>query len=139
MTPLGEIHIYINGIFSDYEFIPHDCNNRSVCENPLDGCFRITVSGWGANNIRCVIACNNEVLIGSNSDERYLGMDFCKDNIIVTIGAEDENSAFDTNQLSHGIEYALKFPIDKVEFGVAWSVNYEGVFDIRTYLATDLF
>ena len=65
--------------------------------------------------------------------------EFVKDNIVLTIGASDENPAFDTNRIQYGMEYVRKAPIDKVMFGVAWATDYEGQFDIRTQLATDLY
>ena len=69
----------------------------------------------------------------------YLYSEFVKDNIVLTIGASDENPAFDTNRIQYGMEYVRKAPIDKVMFGVAWATDYEGQFDIRTQLATDLY
>ena len=65
--------------------------------------------------------------------------EFVKDNIVLTIGAEDENPAFGTNRITYGVEYVRKIPVDKVVFGIAWATDYEGQFDIRTQLATDFY
>ena len=65
--------------------------------------------------------------------------EFVKDNVVLTIGAGDDIPAFNTNQIRYGMEYVFKAPVDKVMFGVAWATDYEGQFDIRTQLATDLY
>ncbi len=140
LTPLGEIQIYIDNVRSDYEVEPYNCNTRSVCEKPLTGSYRIIVSAKEWQTIRCVVSlCDTEIPNEGASGERYLYSEFVKGNIVLTIGAGDENPAFDTNRVPYGVEYVRKTPIDKVMFGVAWATDYEGQFDIRTQLATDLY
>jgi len=140
MTPLGEIHIYIDNIRSDYKVEPYICNVRSVRTKPPEGCYRITVSAKEWQTIRCVVSlCDTEIPNEGASGERYLYSEFVKDNIVLTIGAGDEIDSFDTNRIQYGIEYVRKAPIDKVMFGVAWATDYEGEDDIRTQLATDLY
>ena len=65
--------------------------------------------------------------------------EFVKGNIVLTIGAGDESPAFDTRRIPFGIEHIRRTPIDRVMFGIAWATDYEGQFDIRTQLATDLY
>ena len=140
LTPLGEIQIYIDNVRSDYEVEPYICNVRSVREKPLAGSYRIIVSAKEWQTVRCVISlCDTEIPNEGGSGERYLYSEFIKDNIVLTIGAGDENPAFDTNRVPYGVEYVRKAPIDKVMFGVAWAIDYEGQFDIRTQLASDLY
>ena len=140
LTPLGEIHIYIDNTHSDFEFESYNCNTCSVREKPLAGSYRIIVSAKEWKTIRCVVSlCDSEIPNEGASGERYLYSEFIKDNIVLTIGAGDENHAFDTNRVPYGVEYVRKAPIDKVMFGVAWATDYEGKFDIRTQLATDLY
>ncbi len=140
LTPLGEIQIYIDNVRSDYEVEPYICNVRSVREKPLTGSYRIIVSAKEWQTIRCVVSlCDREITNDGSSGERYLYSEFVKDNTILTIGAGDEITAFETNRIRYGIEYVRKTPIDKVMFGVAWATDYEDQFDIRTQLATDLF
>ncbi len=139
-TPLGEIHIYIDGVRSDYEFEPYNCNIRSVSAKPPAGCYKIVVTSNDWHTIRCVVSLNDTDLPNNaSSGQRYLCSEFIKENIVLTIGAGDENIAFDSNRLRYGIEYVRKAPIDKVMFGVAWATDYEGQYDIRTQLATDLY
>jgi len=140
MTPLGEIHIYIDNVRSDYKVEPYICNVRSVRTKPPEGCYRITVSAKEWQTIRCVLAlCDTEIDNYGVGGQRYFCSEFVKDNIVLTIGAGDEIDAFDTNRIQHGMEYVRKAPIDKVMFGVAWATDYEGEYDIRTQLATDLY
>ena len=140
LTPLGEIHIYIDNVRSDYEVEPYNCNIRLVREKPVAGSYRIIVSAKEWQTIRCVVSlCDTEIPNEGASGERYLYSEFVKNNIVLTIGAGDENSAFDTNRVPYGVEYVRNAPIDKVMFGVAWATDYEGQFDIRTQLASDLY
>ena len=140
LTPLGEIQIYIDNVRSDYEVEPYICNIRSVREKPPAGSYRIIVSAKEWQTIRCVVSlCDTEIPNEGATGERYLYSEFIKDNIVLTIGAGDENPAFDTNRVPYGVEYVRKAPIDKVMFGVAWATDYEGEYDIRTQLASDLY
>ena len=140
LTPLGEIQIYIDNIRSEYEYKQHRKNNRTLQEKPLAGCYQIVISKQDWQTIRCVVSlCDSEIPNDGASGERYLYSEFIKNNIVLTIGAGDENPAFDTNRIPYGVEYVRKAPVDKVVFGVAWATDYDGQFDIRTQLATDLY
>ena len=140
LTPLGKIEVYIDDIRSDYEYEKHCKNIRSLLEQPLAGSYRIVVSSEKWQSIRCVVSLDNtEIPNNGDSGERYLCSEFVKDNVVLTIGAGDDIPAFHTNQIRYGIEYVFKGPVDKVMFGVAWATDYEGRFDIRTQLATDLY
>ncbi len=140
LTPLGEIHVYVDNVRYDYEVKPYNCNIRSVREKPLAGSFRIIVSAKEWKTIRCVVSLyDGEIPNYADSGERYLCSEFVKDNIILTIGAGDDVPAFDTKEIRYGIEYVRKAPIESVMFGIAWATDYEGQFDIRTQLATDLY
>ena len=140
ITPLGEIHIYIDNVRSDYEVEPYSCYVRSVREKPLAGSYRIIVSAKEWQTIRCVVSlCNPEIPNEGASGERYLYSEFVKDNLILTIGAGAEIPAFDSNRVPCGVEYVRRTPVDKVIFGIAWATDYEGQFDVRTQLATDLY
>ena len=140
LTPLGEIPIYIDNIFYDYEYEKHSKDIPSLQERPLAGSYRIIISKNDWKTVRCVVSLyDTEIPNNGDSGERYLCSEFIKDNIILTIGGGDDNPAFDTNQIRYGIEYVRKAPIDKVMFGIAWARDYEMPFDIRTQLATDLY
>ena len=98
----------------------------------------ISRNDW--KTVRCVVSLyDTEIPNNGDSGERYLCSEFVKDNIILTIGAGDDNPAFDTKQIHYGMEYIRKVPVDQVIFGIAWATDYEGPFDIRTQLATDLY
>lgn len=140
ITPLGEILIYLDGILSDYEALPHCCSVRSVLKKPVGGCYIISVPVNHCQSVRCVVALDYPDLPNEGcSGERYWSSAFVKNNIILTIGAEDDNPHFETNQLRYGMEYILHSPMDAVTFAIAWATDYEGPFDIRTDLATDIF
>ena len=140
LTPLGEIQIYIDNVRSDYEYEPHCPNIQSLQDRPVVRSFRIIVSKNSWQTIRCVVSlsCTELPNIGA-SGERYLYSEYVKDNIALTIGAEDGNPSFDTNRICYGMEYIRKTTIDMVSFGTAWATDYEGQYDIRTQLAADLF
>ena len=104
----------------------------------MAGCYQIVISKKDWQTIRCVVSFYDAELPNEGaSGERYLYSEFVKDNIVLTIGAGDDNTAFDTNRIPCGVEYVRRAPIDKVMFGIAWATDYEGQFDIRTQLATD--
>lgn len=140
VTPLGEIHIYIDGIRTDYEYEQNCCGILALQQRPVAGSYRIVISKKDWKTIRCVVSlCNQEIPNDGASGERYLYSEFVKDNIVLTIGAGDEQTAFETNRIRYGMEYVRKTTADYVVFGVAWATDYEGRYDIRTQLATDLY
>ena len=138
LTPFGEIQIIIDNVRSDYEFEPYRCSVRSVQDRPLAGSYQITVFKKDWETVQCVLVPSIEGVanIGA-SGERYLYAEFAVDNMVLTIGAEDDNAAFITNRLRYGVAYVRTQPIHEVTFRVAWATDYEGQFDIRTQLATD--
>ena len=140
LTPLGEIQIYIDGTCCDYEYERYCKDTRALRERPVDGSYRIIISKTDWNTIRCVVSLYDaEIYSNVDSGERYLCSTFVKGNTILTIGAGDDHPAFDAKQIRCGMEYVRKAPVDKVLFGIAWTTDYEGPFDIRTQLATDLY
>ena len=140
LTPLGEIQVYIDNVCSDYVYEKHCRNIRSLREHPVAGSYRIVVSAKCWKSIRCIVSLDDtEILNNGDSGERYLCSEFVKDNVVLTIGAGDDNPAFDAKQIRYGMEYICKDPVDKVMFGVAWATDYESPYDIRTQLATDLY
>ena len=51
--------------------------------------------------------------------------------------SEDENPAFESEQVKNGMEYHIVNKIDEVVFGVAWAIDYEGIDDVRVWFAAD--
>ncbi len=140
LTPFGEIQIYIDNIRSDYEYEQYCKDIRALRERPLAGSYQIVISKSDWQTIRCVVDLYDaEIHNDGSSGERYLYSEFVKDNIVLTIGAGDENPAFETNRIRNGVEYIRKSVVDEVRFGIAWATDYEGAYDIRTQLATDLY
>ncbi len=140
ITPLGEIQVYIDGVLSAYEVEPSVCAVRAVRNRPVAGSYRITVSADDWQTIRCVVSLHDPKIPNTGaSGQRYLYAEFAKDTTVLTIGAGDEQTSFTTNRLRYGVEYVRRTPMDTVMFGVAWATDYEGQFDIRTQLATDLY
>lgn len=140
LTPLGEIQIYIDNVRADYVYQAYCKNIKPLQEQPLACCYQITISKKDWQTIRCVVSlCDTDIPNSGASGERYLYAEFAKGNIVLTIGAGDEQPAFDTNRIRYGVEYLRKAPIDHVMFGIAWATDYQGDFDIRTQLATDLY
>ena len=140
LTPLGEIQIYIDDLCADYEYEVYCKDIRALQEHPIDRSYRIIIDQKEWKTIRCIISLYDPQISNSgDSGERYLCSEFVKDNIILTIGAGDDNPAFDTNRIRYGMEYVRKAPIDKVMFGIAWTTDFDSPFDIRTQLATDLY
>jgi len=137
-TPLGELRVYADGVPVEFDFVPYRCTVRSVQAKPPEGCYRIIVPAKERTTIQCVVALDGGKIPNSGSSgERYLCAEFIRENVILTIGAGDEVAEFQTNRLEFGMEYVLKCPLDEVVFGVSWTGDYEGIHDIRTYLAAD--
>ena len=139
-TPLGKIIVYVNDMPSAYDFSPYDCIAKAVLDDPISACYKISVSCTDVQTVRCIIELNGEnISTNWDSDERYLGIDFIKGSTIVTIGAETDNSDFDTELIEGGIQYLLKSPSKVLYFSIAWATDHKDHFDIRTNLATDIF
>lgn len=137
-TPFGEIQVYADGVQIEYKPEPYQCKVRSVLAKPPEGCFRVSVPAKESTVIQCVVAFNDQEIPNSGSSgERYLCAEFIWEYVILTIGAGDEVSEFQTNRIPFGMEYVLKQPLEEVRFGISWATDYEGKHDIRTYLAAD--
>lgn len=140
LTPLGEIYVYVDGREYEYVWEPHVCTVRSVREKPPAGCFRITVPVQQWERICCVAALTEETLPNTPSGgQRYVCAEFVKGRTVLTIGGGDEIPGMETRVLRCGVEYLRRGPVDRVMFGVAWAEDYEGIYDIRTQLAADLY
>lgn len=140
LTPLGAIQIYIDNVPYDYDYENHRKDIRSLQEKPVAGSYRVVLHGQNWQTARCVVSLNDpEILCSGDSGERFMCSEFVKDNVILTIGAEADHPDFETRQIDCGVEYVFTAPVDKVKFGIAWATDYEGPYDIRTQLATDLF
>ena len=75
--------------------------------------------------------------MSGSSGERYLCKEFEASTTMFAIGGEDENSAFESEQVKNGMEYHIVNKIDEVVFGVAWAIDYEGIDDVRVWFAAD--
>ncbi|MBQ3258230.1 MAG: hypothetical protein IJA67_12590 [Oscillospiraceae bacterium] len=136
-TPFGQIRIFADGHEIAYGAVPYECQVKSVKLHPLTGSYRITVPAWAHHKIRCVLiwTCPSIDNTGS-SGERYRDAEFINGSTILTIGAEDDNPAYDTERHPDGMEYILRERVDSVTFGVAWADDYTDG-DRRTWLAAD--
>ena len=54
----------------------------------------------------------------------------------MTIGAEDENDAYETVRYENGMGYNIIQPTKIVVFGIAWATDHKDG-DVRTWLAAD--
>ena len=138
ITPLGKIKIYVDGIPADYQAIEYAFDRPPCKEQPVAGCYRIEVSVQGRRNISCVaeLECS-EIPNTGGSGESYLNAEFVKDNLILTIGMEDDNPAFTSVRTEYGLECYLLKPMESIKFGIAWATDYEGSYDVRTWYAAD--
>lgn len=137
-TPLGMIKIYVDGISIDYEASEMVFDRPPCKDNPIDGCYRITVDTKKCCSINCVIEALESGLSNTgDSGERYINSEFIKDNVVLTIGMEDENPAFESVRIPLGLQCNIISVVDKIIFGVAWTENYEGIDDVRTWFAAD--
>lgn len=137
MTPLGKIKVYADGVCIDYNATEYDFNRPPCKDRPVAGCYRIEINARGRNTIACVVELVNPILNTGGSGEKYIDAEFIKEDTILTIGIEDENPAFESVHLENGLQYELLQPVDKVVFGIAWAIDYEGADDIRTWYAAD--
>ncbi|MBQ7923400.1 MAG: hypothetical protein IJ325_12650 [Clostridia bacterium] len=136
-TPFGQIKILADGYEIAYKAIPYECPVKSVKLHPLTRSYRITVPAWAYQKIRCVLVWNCPPIDNTGSSgERYRDAEFINGNTILTIGAEDENPAFDTERYPDGMEYILRERVEFVTFGIAWTDDYTDG-DRRTWLAAD--
>ena len=137
-TPLGSIKIFTDDILLDYKAAIHSCDRAPVKGHPIAGCYRIRIPAEGYRLIRCEVDLKDSAIRNTGSSgERYADAEFIHGTTILTIGAEDENPAFETVRTTHGMEYCINGTVAEVEFGIAWATDYEGASDCRTWFAAD--
>ena len=136
-TPLGKIKIYADGNCVSYKAIEHNFCQPPCKDRPVAGCYRIEISGRDISSVSCVLYPLDTVHISDSSGEKYTAIEFVKNQTILTIGMEDENPAFESLPIDHGLQYKLIGSVDKVVFGLAWATDYEGIEDVRTWYAAD--
>lgn len=137
ITPFGKIEIYANGSSIDYVPIELEFTRPPCNDHPIAGCYRIVVDGYGLDSVSCNLECTQAVDICSSSGENYIAIEFRKEYVILTIGAECEHSAFESICAGNGIRLDLLQPVEKVEFGIAWATDRTGADDVRTWYAAD--
>jgi len=137
-TPFGPIKVFVDGTELDYEATVFTYDRPPVKGHPIAGCYRIRVSVGSHRSIRCEVGLNGTSIVNTGaSGERYMDAEFISDSIILTIGAEDENPAFETVRVEFGLEYRILNSVSEVVFGIAWATDYEGTSDCRTWFAAD--
>ena len=137
-TPFGSIKVFVDGTELDYGATLFTYDRPPVKGHPIAGCYRIRVSVESHRSIRCEVRLNDTSIVNTGaSGERYMDAEFISDSIILTIGAEDENPAFETVRTECGMEYRIHEATAEVVFGIAWAIDYEGSSDCRTWFAAD--
>lgn len=137
-TPFGNIKIFADDTEIEYEVEWFEYIKPPVKDKPLAGCYRIYIPVKNYCSIRCVLELENEsVDVSGSSGERYLCREFCDGSVVLAIGAEDENPAFETERVKNGMEYHINSIVDEVVFGIAWAMDYEGIEDVRVWFAAD--
>ena len=137
-TPFGPIKVFVDGTELDYGATLFTYDRPPVKGHPIAGCYRIRVSVESHRSIRCEVRLNDTSIVNTGaSGERYMDAEFISDSLILTIGAEDENPAFETVRTECGMEYRIHEATAEVVFGIAWAIDYEGSSDCRTWFAAD--
>ena len=137
-TPFGPIKVFVDGTELDYEATVFTYDRPPVKGHPIAGCYRISVSVGSHRSIRCEVELSDTRIVNTGaSGERYMDAEFISDSLILTIGAEDENPAFETVRTECGMEYRIHEATAEVVFGIAWAIDYEGSSDCRTWFAAD--
>ena len=137
-TPFGPIKIYADDVVLDYEAIPHTYHRGPAKDRPIAGCFRIRVPVGVHRLIRCEVELKDTAICNTGaSGQNYADAEFIFGTTILTIGAEDENPAFETIRTKLGMEYRIRGSVSEVVFGIAWATDYKGLSDCRTWYAAD--
>ena len=137
-TPFGAIKIYTDDVVVDYEATTRTYNRGPVKDHPVAGCFRIRVPVGVHRSIRCEVELKDTAIRNTGaSGQNYADAEFIFGTTILTIGAEDENPAFETIRTEFGMEYCIHDSVNEVVFGVAWATDYKGLSDCRTWYAAD--
>jgi len=138
VTPFGKLNILVDGVAIDFEAKPFDYIKPPVKDKPIAGCYRIHIPVGKCQSIQCVLELEDEKIdVSGSSGERYLCREFIDGTIMLAIGAEDENPAFETGRVKNGMEYLVDDRIAEVVFGIAWATDYEGTDDVRVWFAAD--
>ena len=137
-TPFGQIKVFADGVPQDFDAATYNYERGPVKEHPIAGCYRIRIPVENHRSIHCEVSFEG-VAIGNtgSSGQDYVCAEFISDTTILTIGAEDENPAFETVRTECGMEYRIHEATGEVVFGIAWAIDYEGSFDCRTWFAAD--
>lgn len=137
-TPLGQIKVYADDVTLDYEAVSHSFDRGPLKGHPVAGCYRIHIPVESYRTIRCEIELTDVSIRDTGaSGEHYIDAEFISGATILTIGAEDENPAFETVRTEHGMEYHIHNPVAEMVFGIAWATDYEDTSDCRTWYAAD--
>ena len=80
---------------------------------------------------------NESVDVSCSSGDRFLCREFYDGSVMLAIGAEDENPAFEVERVKNGMEYHINGKVEKVAFGIAWATDYAGTEDVRVWFAAD--
>ena len=137
-TPFGPIRVYADDKNQDYMPEEYVFDRPPVKGHPVAGCSRVRVPVGEYRSIRCEVEWNDiSVRNTGSSGECYADAEFISGSKILTIGAEDENPAFDTVRTERGMEYRIHDPVAEVVFGIAWATDYAGPSDCRTWYAAD--
>ena len=137
-TPFGTIKVFADDTEIEYEAKCFEYIKPPVKDKPLAGCYRIYIPVKNYCSIRCVLEIENESVDESGSSgERYLCREFCDGSVMLAIGAEDENPAFEVECEKNSMEYHISGKVEKVTFGIAWATDYAGKDDVRVWFAAD--
>ena len=137
-TPFGKINILVDGVAIHYEARPFTYIKPPVKDNPIAGCYRIHIPVGDSRCIECTLDLKDATVdVSGSSGERYLCKEYLKDSIMLVIGVEDENPAFDSERVESGIQYRFNTRVDEVVFGIAWAMDYKGTDDVRVWFAAD--
>jgi len=89
-------------------------------------------------SIRCEVELKDTAIRNTGaSGQNYADAEFVSSTTLLTIGAEDENPAFETIRTKLGMEYRIRGSVSEVVFGIAWATDYKGLSDCRTWYAAD--
>ncbi len=136
-TPLGKINILVDSVVIHYEAKPFNYIKPPIKDKPIEGCYRIHIPVQDYRSIQCILDLENaKVDISGSSGERYLCREFVDGTIMVAIGIEDENSAFESGRVENSMEYYINTRIEEVVFGIAWGTDYEGTNDVRVWFCS---
>lgn len=137
-TPFGSIKVFVDGTELDYEATLFAYDRPPVKGHPIAGCYRIRIPGEDHRSIHCEVSFEGVAINNTGSSgQDYVYAEYISDTTILTIGAEDENPAFETVRTECGMEYRINEATAEVVFGIAWAIDYEGSFDCRTWYAAD--